>query len=299
MACIRGLASTSRNRYGAGMTDSILGLEGGGTKTVVWLTTGTRRCRREFGPLNLKLASDRQILTVLRQFRPTRAALCLAGCRTAADRMRVRRLAKKVWPTTKIWIGNDLDSGLAATFGTTQPGLLVISGTGSVVVGRNAAGAIARAGGWGHWLGDHGSGHWIALTGLRHAICEYDRTGRIDPALRRLLRRLKFSAPEKLVDWITGASKSEVARHADIFLRSNRSLLLQTAEFLAMDAAAVARRLQLTAPRVALAGGMLQNHPALRRRVARRIRQTLPGATVRVFRRATAEGAWRLATTNC
>ena len=237
----------------------------------------------------------RQVLSVLRQFQPTRAAICLAGCRTAADRSRVRRLAKRAWPATKVFAGNDLDSGLVAAFGLTQPGILVISGTGSVVVGRNADGQTARAGGWGHWLGDHGSGHWIALTGLRHAIRDYDRTGRLSTALRQLLCRLKFKSPEKLVDWIAGASKAEVARQADIFLRGNRGLLLQAASFLAMDAAAVAGKLHLTKPRVMLAGGMLQHHRSLRNWVTHRIQQTLPGAQVKLWRGETALGALRLA----
>ena len=277
------------------MTDTILGLEGGGTKTIALLTAGTNLRRRQFGPLNLKLASDRQILAVLRQFKPTRAAICLAGCRTAADRARVRRLARRVWPKAKVFAGNDLDSGLAAAFGLNQAGLLVISGTGSVVVGRTAAGQSARAGGWGHWLGDHGSGYWLALTGLRAAIRELDRTGRPSAVLRRLLRRLKLQSPEQLVDWIAGASKADVARHADIFLRGNRGLALQAASFLAMDCVAVAGKLKLTAPAIALAGGLLQNHQAFRNAVARRIRQTVPGARVKVWRGETALGAVRLA----
>ena len=277
------------------MADSILGIEGGGTKTVALLATGTRIQRRQFGPLNLKLATDRQILTVLRQFKPARAAICLAGCRSAADRARLHQLARRAWPKARVFIGNDLDSGLTAAFGLTRPGILVSNGTGSVVVGRNVAGQVTRVGGWGHLLGDHGSGYWLALTGLRAAVRELDRTGQPSAALRRLLRRLKLKLPEQLVDWITGASKAEVARHADIFLRGNRGLLLQAASFLAMDAAAVARKLKIDMPVVALAGGMLRNQPMLRRWVAYRIRQTLPGARVKLWRGETATGALRLA----
>lgn len=277
------------------MTGTTLGLEGGGTKTVALLATGAIIRRRQFGPLNLKLASDRQIRAVLRQFKPTRAAICLAGCRTAADQARVRRLARRAWPQAQVFVGNDLDSGLAAVFGQTTAGILVISGTGSVVVGRTATGQTARAGGWGHWLGDHGSGYWVALTGLRAAIRAYDRTGKPSAALRRLLRRLNLKSPEQLVDWVTGASKAAVARHADIFLRGNRGLALQAAALLAMDCAAVVRKLKLEAPAVALAGGLLQNHRPFRTAVARRIRQTVPGARVELWRGETAVGALRLA----
>ena len=279
------------------MTGTILGIEGGGTKTVALLSTAAGKivARRQFGPLNLKLSSDQQVLAVLGKFKPTHAAICLAGCRTLTDRARLRRLARRVWPTAHMIIGNDLDSGLAAAFGSTQPGILVISGTGSVVVGRNTAGAVVRTGGWGHLLGDHASGYWIALTGLRAAIRDLDRTGQSSAALRRLLQRLKLKSPEQLVGWIAGAGKAEIAEHADIFLRGNRGLLLQAASFLAMDALAVANQLKITAPAVVLAGGLLQNQPILRRWVTHRIQQTLPGATVKLLRRDPAAGAVRLA----
>ncbi len=277
------------------MTGDILGIEGGGTKTIALLKTGTRIQRRQFGPLNLKLATDRQILAVLRPFKPTRAAICLAGCRTPADQARVRRLARRVWPKAQVLAGNDLDSGLAAVFGLEQAGILVISGTGSVVVGRNAHGQTVRAGGWGHWLGDHGSGYWLALTGLRAAVRELDRTGKPSAALCRVLRRLKLKSAEQLIEWITGASKADVARHADIFLRGNRGLALQAASFLAMDCAAVARKLKLETPAVALAGGILQNHRPLRNVVTHRIRQMMSEARVTVWRGETALGALRLA----
>lgn len=276
----------------------ILGIEGGGTKTVAVLSNGTRRT---FGPLNLKLSTDRQILAVLRSLNSqisnlkspiTGAALCLAGCRTEADRKRLRALAKRAWPKVEVFVGNDLDSGLAAAFGRNGAGILVVSGTGSVVVGRNERGQIARAGGWGHLLGDHGSGYWIALTGLRHAIRDYDRRGRVNP---RILRRLCLNSYDQLVDWIQQAGKDEVAALADEFIDDDAGLMLQAASFLAQDCHAVAGKLGLEKPHVALAGGVLKNHRKLAILVSNRIRTMLPGAKITVLRRDTAEGALLLA----
>jgi N-acetylmuramic acid 6-phosphate etherase len=260
----------------------LLGIEGGGTKTVALLDNGQRRV---FGPLNLKLCTDRQILAVLRQFQPTRAAICLAGCRTPADRQRLQQLAGRAWPGVPVFVGNDLDSGLAAAFGT-KPGILVISGTGSVVIGRNAAGQTARAGGWGHLLGDHGSGYWIALTGLRAAVRDFDRTGRVNA---QLLRRLCLNSMDGLVEWIQQAGKNEIADLASEFMEPG--LMLQAASFLAQDVHAVAGKLGLKKPRVALAGGVLKNHRRFVILVSNRIRTMLPGVKVAVLRRDTVEGA--------
>jgi N-acetylglucosamine kinase-like BadF-type ATPase len=266
-----------------------LGLEGGGTQTVALTSDGVRR---QFGPLNLKLATDRQIRAVLRQFRPARAALCLAGCRTESDRRRLRRLARQVWGAIPVYAGNDLDSGLATAFGRTKAGILILSGTGSVVVGRNAGGQVARAGGWGHLLGDHGSGYWIGLTGLRAAIRDYDRHGRFPV---QVLRRLRLRSPEELVEWIQTAGKNEVAALADLFLDDNAGLMLQAASFLAQDCHAVAGKLGLTAPAVALAGGVVRHQRKFAILLGNRIRTMLPGATVRVLRRETVTGALVLA----
>jgi N-acetylmuramic acid 6-phosphate etherase len=267
----------------------IPGIEGGGTKTIALTSDGQRRT---FGSLNFKLASDRQVLAILRQFKPTRAAICLAGCRTEPDRQRLRRLAKLAWPKAEVFIGNDLDSGLAAAFGLNKPGILVISGTGSVVIGRNATGQTARAGGWGHLLGDHGSGYWIAVAGLRATIREYDRRGRVNS---RLLRRLCLNSYDQVVDWIQRASKGEIAALADEFIDDDAGLMLQAASFLAQDCHAVAGKLGLERPHIALAGGVLKNHRKLTTLVSNRIRTMLPGSKVALLRRDTAEGALRLA----
>ena len=190
-----------------------------------------------------------------------------------------------------VFVGNDLDSGLATAFGRQKPGIYVLSGTGSVVVGRNVTGQVARAGGWGHLLGDHGSGYWIGLTGLRAAIRDYDRHDRVSPRLARILRRLCLNSPEQLVDWIQQATKDEVAALTAEVLDDDAGLMLQAASFLAQDCHAVALKLGMTTPAVALAGGVLQNHRKLAILVSNRIRTMLPGATVKILRRNTAEGA--------
>jgi N-acetylglucosamine kinase-like BadF-type ATPase len=55
------------------------------------------------------------------------------------------------------------------------PGILIIAGTGSNIVGRAADGAMYGAGGWGPALGDEGSGFWIAQEGLRAGFWAKDR----------------------------------------------------------------------------------------------------------------------------
>ena len=56
----------------------------------------------------------------------------------------------------------------AATGG--RPGVMVIGGGGSVAYGRTGSGEALRIGGWGHLLGDEGSGFWIGLQAIKAAL---------------------------------------------------------------------------------------------------------------------------------
>jgi N-acetylglucosamine kinase-like BadF-type ATPase len=55
------------------------------------------------------------------------------------------------------------------------PGILIIAGTGSNVLGRAADGAMYQAGGWGPAIGDEGSGFWIGQEALRAGFWAKDR----------------------------------------------------------------------------------------------------------------------------
>jgi N-acetylglucosamine kinase-like BadF-type ATPase len=50
------------------------------------------------------------------------------------------------------------------------PGIVVVSGGGSVAYGRDGAGNSLRVGGWGHAFGDEGSGYWIGLEAVKAAL---------------------------------------------------------------------------------------------------------------------------------
>lgn len=244
----------------------VLGIEGGGTRTSALFVNPSSEFQQRltFGPLNLKLSTDGEIRAVLRRCRnvfrplPSAVAICLAGCRTPADHARVRQLAASIWPRARLFISNDLVSGHAAAFGE-QPGILAIAGTGSVVFGRNSAGKTARAGGWGHLLGDHASAYWLALRNLQLEVRHFDLTGKTSRPLQQCLRQLCLNTPDQLVDWMGQAGKEEVAGLAPLLTGANPALLREGAQLLAADIRAVAARLHLRQPAIFLAGGCARN----------------------------------------
>lgn len=76
-----------------------------------------------------------------------------------------------------IGICNDTEVGLIASLGF-EPGINIVNGTGAMAVGRDNRGNVDRAGGWGHEIGDEGSGNWLGMRLLEMFAKQSD--GRIE-----------------------------------------------------------------------------------------------------------------------
>lgn len=304
----------------------LLGIEGGGTRTVGLLTDAAGQLVRRFeaGPGNLRLLTDAQLNRLLRQFRdtgcpPAAIAIGLAGTVTDADRARLRAAVQRVWGDTPCWATNDLETALATAAAETQPGrrsrtrptgrlaptrVLVLAGTGSCCYGRTASGRTAKVGGWGQLLGDRGSGYALGLQALRIALRDYEHTGRVSRLGQELLRVLQCNEPPEWGDWIARATKAEIAACAEAVFAAwqasdpaARRLVRGAAQILVEDALACARRLAASRPKVEfiLAGGLFRGQDRFTRLVAARLRRRWPGAGVRVLKRPSVWGAVELA----
>src|SRR6202050_2996787 len=99
-----------------------------------------------------------------RSIRFTSAYLGLSG-----DPEDKESILREILGSDRTLVTDDAQIALAgATAG--EPGVVVIAGTGSIALGRNASGRTARAGGWGYLFGDEGGGFWIARQALRAAL---------------------------------------------------------------------------------------------------------------------------------
>lgn len=293
-------------------------MECGGTRTVALLAPGGKKpcLRAEFGPANLRLLEDDALLAhfhAVRRFSEQSGAslaglaIGMAGARTAADRARIRAAAAQVWPKVPCYATNDLETALAADGvapGKSGAQVLVLSGTGSCCFGRTADHRTAGLGGWGHILGDRGSGYDIGLRGLRAAVYHLDREGRWPRMGQRFLEALQLNGPEDLIDWTRTAAKAEIANLAvQVFEAAARrdsvacEILRAAAESLARDAIDCAAKLaQPGIPvRFVLAGSVLLRQSGFRREVCGRLLEAWPGATAAPLRRESAWGALELA----
>ena len=304
-----------------------LGIECGGSHTTVVITERepARFLKSKFGPANLRLLSDAQLV---RQFQalansapaPAAIAIGMAGARTEADRERIRRAAAKVWPGIPCYATNDLETALMAAddaAAAVHEGrgkrrwpsavtvkVLVLSGTGSCCFARARDGQTAKVGGWGHILGDKGSGFEIGLRALKAVVYYYDCEGAWSKLGQQILRKLQLNAPDDLIDWVQKAGKDEVAALAvEVFNAWSHGdkiasdILEGAAHGLAADAVSCAKRLGKTGAPVqfVLAGGVLLKQPRFAKKVAQLLRRCWPNAIVTPMERESVWGAVELA----
>lgn len=95
-----------------------------------------------------------------------------------------------------------MNDGSVALYATTKGvGVLSISGTGSIAVGRNAAGKVTRSGGYPSAIfGNEGSSQWIAFCALNYASKWVDGSVETSPLIEKFHSYFKGLDSNKLVE---------------------------------------------------------------------------------------------------
>ncbi|MET3649956.1 N-acetylglucosamine kinase [Phyllobacterium ifriqiyense] len=195
----------------------ILGIDGGGSKVLVTLADKSGRIirsRRGRGVNPMDNPDWQQELEQhLLPFRnePGLAAV-VAALPAYGEVARLSKLQRdaigRVFPEVKHQILNDVDAAHLGAFAG-QPGILILSGTGSMAWARNANGQSARTGGWGDIIGDEGSSHWIGRRALNLVSQSLDKRAPATALARTMLDHLGIDAADPmngLGDWVSSLS---------------------------------------------------------------------------------------------
>ena len=293
--------------------ERILGVEGGGTKTawvLVEAVTSGSDAGTEFRildqgklpPSNLRLTTPERLREVFAELpkQVDRAGIFVAGCSTEEDRRSLGLICRDIWPNAKIVTGSDRDSGLAAALDHGD-GIVVNAGSGSSVTGRRND-RIERAGGWGHILGDTGGGYFLSIEALRLILREYDLHRGEMQFTAKILHALSLNNLDELVRWAQTADKMEIAMLAPVVFEAAaggdacvNEIVEEGARVLCEFTEAVASRLHLLAPKVALMGGLFYRDSIYTHAFRRRLKKNLPDARVNVAERPPEFGAAWLA----
>lgn len=197
----------------------------------------------------------------------------LTGAGREASRSAVELELERLGVAKDVHVGTDVGAAFHDAFGD-GPGILMISGTGSIAWGRAEDGREGRVGGWGHHIGDEGSGWAIGLEALRLVARQADgRSGRTR-LQGAVLEFLHLAAVDDLIPWAGAATKTRVAALAPVVAAAAAAgdaaageILVQAVADLEAHVLAVHERLGpwSTPPRVALSGGLLRPGRPLRR----------------------------------
>lgn len=266
----------------------VAGVDGGGTRTRVLLLArdGTTAGRAE-GPAAL-VRPDRPAAAARVVADTVRRAAAAAGVTlplpavwaglAGAGQPRVRRALEAALRDEQIArtvrVGTDVQAAFHDAFGA-GAGIVVVAGTGSVVLGAAQDGRHLQIGGWGGVMGDEGSGYHIGVSGLRAIARAADGRALPTALTTAVLDHLGLARPRDLPAWAESATKADIAALAPLAIRTARSgdaaaqaVVQRALNALADQLSAAIRQLFPSAsddpPPVALTGGLIAPDGPLR-----------------------------------
>jgi N-acetylglucosamine kinase-like BadF-type ATPase len=302
--------------FSMGNADVFLGVDGGGTKTIGLLTdrAGGQIARHVTGATNPNVVgietSGARLVEVTNAC--CAAARCdpkairgavfgLAGAGREENRHGLLQALHSVYTTAfPAKIETDARIALEGAF-SGAPGIVVIAGTGSVIVAKEPAGEVFLVGGWGRSLGDDGSGYFLGIE-LERAFARLVDGLTDSPVLRRgLSERLGWTTRVHLVASVY-RDKLEPSTLAPLVLDLAAQGEPESLDILRRGAAALtaqilSARSRFTSPvvRVATIGGLIDKPTVYRGILAETLERSGAGIDMCMPDRTAVEGAVMMA----
>lgn len=302
----------------------VIGVDGGGTKTeAIAIDHAGRKIAQVTGgasnPHSVTYAiAERNIAEVLDRIGselPAHHGPCRAICLGLAgggaeDVLQhytafIRQYAvDRQMPLAHAILKNDAEIALAAAHGTPY-GVIVIAGTGSIAYGITRDGVPYRSGGWGHILGDQGSGYAIGLQTLQAAMLSHDGVLPQTGLIQMIQDKLSLSHIEDLKSYAyqPHIQKQHIAGFAELCIRAAESgdivardiIRRSAAELAALVIALLTKDEQLADSPLAIAGSIFTHSTLFREHFTDQVRLRTSSGDIRLSMQPAALGAARLA----
>jgi len=257
----------------------MIGVDGGGTKTeaIAFDQNGKEIARSMscFGNVLLDyekaLSHIMEAIEYCQQSLSKEDCVCiclgLAGVKSIDINVLKERLIARY--QTNIEIYDDAVIAHAALLGGND-GILTIAGTGAICLGKKGA-EYEYSGGWGHILGDEGSGYWIALQALRRMTIEYDKGEQFCNLSRVIQKQVPIHTPFDIKQLVYSSQKDQVAAIAPLVIEEARKgnddafkIISKASEELARITVDVYKKMSFEVPiSIAVKGGILCSVPEI------------------------------------
>ncbi len=177
----------------------------------------------------------------------------------------------------------------------------MIAGTGSIALGRDRHGTITRAGGWGHIVGDEGSGYDLGRHCLQAVSKAADGRGQMTALVEHVLSHWNLNSASDIIGRVyPDCDKATIASLSTLVFMAARggdevacSIVKDAARELALAAMAVKNKLDFPGEQVALAlgGGLLLYEIDFRRQTLHAIEKRLSIGEVALVEEPALSGA--------
>ncbi|CAN5373902.1 N-acetylglucosamine kinase [soil metagenome] len=300
---VSGRAGKNKIKNGRKSDNLFLGVDGGGTKTLVVLLDGEGKVVAEglSGASNpMRVGIETAVANISEAINNAcdksnrnaadivAAALGLAGVRRNDIRLRVRERISRMLRIKFVEVVTDADIALYGAI-KDKTGLVVIAGTGSICLGKNEKGEKAIAGGWGPLAGDEGSGAGIARRALQAIAKASDGRGCSTKLSQKAMEYFRAGKPEDLLmaiyapqidnTKIAGFAKfvSEAAVEGD---EVSKQILAEAGYELGLAATAVIHQLKLQKRKfpIAIVGGIFQSGQIITKPLIETVNKIAPKA---------------------
>jgi N-acetylglucosamine kinase-like BadF-type ATPase len=301
----------------------VIGIDGGGTKTALKLAdeNGSVVLTMEGGPCNINSMGKEAISKMMKELVNDTLekaqltiedvkTLCIgtAGVDRPSDKAIIEEIIRKTGFKGRTIITNDAVTALYGGVGGAE-GVILISGTGSICYGRNSEGETKRAGGWGHIIGDEGSGYYIGIGAINRIARGCDGIEERTVMTDLILEHLKLETATGLIDYVyrSGAGKSEIASLARLVDEAYKQgdmlaeeILLKAAFELFLLSKAVVDGLKLSNKKVTLAvnGSVIAKNECVSSEFRRLMKKNYPLIEVASMKNDAAYGAVLMAISN-
>lgn len=203
----------------------IIGVDGGGTKTeaVAYDLEGNALDKSLTGFANLINGKEEALNNIVDAIEGLTNKyglenlkglyLGIAGAETGNNIDIIKEEINKKIGTTPVVV-NDGELALRAML-KGEDGILTIAGTGSIAFGIKEN-KSTRCGGWGHMLGDEGSGYKLSIEAIKNMIYEYDNSLEKSKLTIKLMEKLNIKEVDEIIDFVYSSSKDKIAVGAPI-----------------------------------------------------------------------------------
>ena len=281
----------------------VLGIDGGGTKTIALAADfrGNVLGRGLSGASNYHVAGLDQAIAALKEASESAMAAAgidsfevacfgLAGVGRESDRDLMLPAIGELGLADEIILKHDAAIALAGATAC-QPGVVVLAGTGAMAFGMSNKGETRRAGGWGNVLADEGSAYYMGRRALAAACRAYDGRGHGTALVSKLTEHFGLDHFTDIVRKIyrEEASPQKIASLAPLVSqlaeagdRVAAEILKDAAEELALAACAVIKGLKMEDEefQVAASGSVFKAGELLLTPFAESVKSTAPHAEV-------------------